>query len=91
MAFRFNLVSLANHIDQFGKEVLFHQPINIPTLFIKGSTSNYILPTDFDIIKTHFTNVQIDIIEKAGHWVHAENPTDFNQTVLNFLHLKSHL
>jgi pimeloyl-ACP methyl ester carboxylesterase len=91
LAFRFNLASLANHIDQFGKGVLFHQPINISTLFIKGSTSNYILPTDFENIKTNFSNVHIEIIENAGHWVHAENPADFNQSVLNFLHLKSHL
>lgn len=91
LAFRFNLASLANHIDQFGKEVLFHQTINIPTLFTKGSTSNYILEADFEEIKTNFSNVKIDIIEKAGHWVHAENPSDFNQSVLNFLLLKSHL
>lgn len=91
LAFRFHLTSLAQNIDQFGKEVLLNHPIKIPTLFIKGDQSNYILETDFDYIKAHFLNVQIQIIKNAGHWVHAENPADFNQTVLNFLHLNNNL
>lgn len=91
LAFRFHLSSIDRNIDFLGKEVLFHHQINIPTLFIKGEKSNYILAADFESIRTHFSNVQIDIIEKAGHWVHAENPADFNQTVLKFLHLEDHL
>lgn len=89
LAFRFNLLSIEKNIKNLYKEVLFDKKVEIPTLFIKGATSNYILATDFKIIKANFSNVQIDIIENAGHWVHAENPSNFNQSVLNFLHLNN--
>lgn len=87
LAFRFNVQSLANNIKHFGKEVVFNQQIATPTLFIKGENSTYITASDLSIIKENFKNVQVDIIKNAGHWVHAENPTNFNQSVLKFLHL----
>lgn len=89
LAFRFNLSSIEKNINNIYKEVFFAKNVEIPTLFIKGATSNYITNEDIDHIKSHFLNVQIEIIKNAGHWVHAENPSDFNEAVLNFLHLNS--
>jgi pimeloyl-ACP methyl ester carboxylesterase len=89
LAFRFNLLSIEKNINNLYKEVCFTEKVEIPTLFVKGDKSNYITNEDFEIIKANFSNVQIDIIKNAGHWVHAENPTDFNQSVLNFLHLSN--
>lgn len=91
LAFRFNLSSIEKNIKNLYKEVLFDKKVEIPTLFVKGATSNYITNEDFDIIKSNFSNVQIDIINNAGHWVHAENQSDFNKSVLKFLHLNSNL
>lgn len=87
LAFKFNLSSIEKNINNIYKEVSFTKKVEIPTLFIKGATSNYITNEDIDHIKSNFSNVQIDIIKNAGHWVHAENSSDFNESVLNFLHL----
>lgn len=91
LAFRVNVKSIAQNIHHLGTEVIFSQPIKIQTLFIKGAQSNYMLQEDFESIQDHFEQVQIQSIKNAGHWVHAENPADFNQAVLNFLLLNNHL
>ena len=58
---------------------------NGPTLFLRGSKSNYILDEDFVVIKKHFPNADIITIANAGHWLHAENPEDVYTSVLKFL------
>ena len=55
-----------------------------PTLFLKGENSNYINDDDEDLIFTHFPNADIENIENSGHWLHAENPTQFFDTVIRF-------
>jgi pimeloyl-ACP methyl ester carboxylesterase len=60
-------------------------PFENPTLFIKGGQSNYILPEEFEDYKTYFPNATLETIEKAGHWVHAEQPKVFLEVLTNFL------
>jgi esterase len=55
------------------------------TLFIRGEKSNYILDTDVDLIKQHFTNYQLKTIANSGHWVHAEQPEAFFNCVMEFI------
>ncbi len=55
-----------------------------PTLFIKGEHSAYIHKEDVDLINTIFPNNRLVTVEKAGHWVHAEQPGAFAQVVENF-------
>lgn len=55
-----------------------------PTLFIRGEFSNYILDEDFDSITEQFPDSEIVTIENAGHWVHAEAPEQFLETLLSF-------
>lgn len=56
-----------------------------PTLFLRGETSNYIEKADEDEIKKIILNARFQTISNAGHWLHAENPTDFSAAVLHFL------
>jgi esterase len=37
------------------------------------------------LIKKHFPMAQIKTVSNAGHWLHAENPTDFYSYVMEFL------
>lgn len=59
-------------------------PVFVPTLFIRGSLSNYILVEDFEDLEDIFNDIRIETIENAGHWVHAEAPEKFIETVLEF-------
>lgn len=58
--------------------------VEVPTLFIRGEKSNYILEEDFQAIYDQFPNSEIETIYNAGHWVHAENPFDFYNMIMEF-------
>lgn len=60
-------------------------PFENPTLFIKGAQSDYILSEEFEDYKTYFPNAALKTIEKAGHWVHAEQPKVFLEILTDFL------
>ena len=36
-------------------------------------------------LKSCFPNVIFETIKAAGHWVHADNPKEFFETVMEFL------
>ena len=55
-----------------------------PTLFIRGELSNYILDEDISLIEENFPDSEVAKIENAGHWVHAESPDEFIETLLGF-------
>lgn len=87
LAFRFNLEVFNTKIEEIGKALPSENKFEKPTLFLRGSKSNYILDEDFETIHNHFPDVKIKTISNAGHWLHAENPSDFYQQTMDFLNL----
>ena len=85
LVFKFNLSVLSNEIQNVGEGLIEDAVFVEPVLFIDGENSNYILPEDHELIETHFPDAEIVEIANAGHWVHAENPQDFFDTVSRFL------
>ena len=85
LAFRFNLQVFNDKIEIIGTALPFENKFEGPTLFLRGSKSDYILDADFETIYHHFPNAIIDTIFNAGHWLHAENPIDFEINVMRFL------
>lgn len=82
---RFNLPTLTEKYHEFVSNAVKFGVFNGRTLFMAGEKSNYILPQDEFPIKQQFPHASIVTIENAGHWVQAENPTDFNEVVKDFL------
>lgn len=85
LALRINLPVLAAQIEEVGrplKEDAFYEGA---TLFIKGGNSGYVDSMDELLIKRHFPNSKLKTIEGVGHWLHAENPSEFYQIVKDFL------
>ena len=58
---------------------------NMPTLFIRGEKSNYIIDEDLNMIKDIFPNSKLATIADAQHWVHAEKPKEFFECVMKFI------
>lgn len=56
-----------------------------PTLFLRGSESDYILDEDLPTIQSYFPKSDCVTISHAGHWLHAENPKDFIAEAFHFL------
>ena len=56
-----------------------------PTLFLSGALSHYVLPDYRDAIRTLFPAARFARLPGAGHWLHAEKPREFEETVRVFL------
>lgn len=85
LAFRFNLEVFNEKIAEIGKALENDLKYEKITLFLRGENSSYILDSDFLGIEYHFPKAELVTISKAGHWLHAENPKDFYESVLRFL------
>lgn len=84
LAWRMNVAVLEKEMDQI-LQALPTQEVMIQTLFIRGALSNYIRDEDISDIENEFPDSSFVTIENAGHWVHAEQPEEFMNTVLEFL------
>jgi len=85
LAFRFNLQSLTENNAEVGEALPSFTHFNGATLFLSGEKSNYITKEDVSLISAHFINSKIITVKNAGHWLHAENPTQFYDEVVSFL------
>ena len=56
-----------------------------PTLFLAGSESHYVKPDYRDTIRTLFPKARFAKLIGAGHWLHADKPREFEDTVRAFL------
>jgi len=87
LGLRINLPVLTEKIKTIGvalpKEAVFNKDV----LFIGGGKSGYIEPIDEILIKKHFPKAQVEMIQDAGHWVHAEKPEEFYNIAAGFLSL----
>lgn len=58
----------------------------VSTLFLKGGKSPYIqLPRDREVIWTLFPRTRLEVVQGAGHWLHAEKPDEVVSLVEDFL------
>lgn len=85
LALRINLPVLSEKIEEVGVALANETVFEGDTLFLGGEKSGYIEPMDEILIKKHFPKAKIVTISNAGHWLHAENPDEFYDNVMNFL------
>lgn len=81
---RFNLPVIAEKITNVSV-ALPQIEVQVPTLFIRGELSNYILEKDYSSISETFSNSEIKSIKNAGHWVHAEASDEVVQLIIDFV------
>lgn len=84
LGLRMNLEALMENESEIGVELPKNNTFAGRTLFLKGEFSEYVMPEDESLIKAHFPNAEIDMISKSGHWLHAQNPTEFLARTLRF-------
>jgi len=85
LAVKPNIEAFIANKDNIGQALAHSDIIDVDTLFIRGANSNYIDQSDESLIPQQFTSSKIVTIEKAGHWVHAENPKAFFNAVIEFI------
>ncbi len=74
---KINLRGLFKNYGHLREPVSGAAPFTRPTLFIRGSNSNYINPDDEALIHELFPHAEIQAIAGAGHWLHAEQRRNF--------------
>ena len=86
LAWKLNLKVIADNVDIIEKTFSQEKKsVNTPTLFIRGEKSNYILDSDIAEIKKIFPHSEYKTIEAAGHWVHADKPSEFAEEIIKFI------
>ncbi|MEM1325580.1 MAG: alpha/beta fold hydrolase [Bacteroidota bacterium] len=82
---KMNFSEIDNNYPNILANIEMTAPHQGETLFIRGDRSDYILPTDGDLIRSYFPKAHLVSIEKAGHWVHAEEPQALLEVMMEFL------
>ena len=82
---KLNLEGINTHYDKLNAKLTWDRPFEKPTLFVRGEKSDYIEESDEALIRRLFPAAEFRTIKGAGHWVHAEAPEVFVDTVLGFL------
>jgi len=87
LAWTVNLDALENNFDKIlgFPEIPAGKAFTKPTLFIAGGRSAYVQPAHYTEIRRLFPSATIDVIEGAGHWVHADAAEAFVASVRRFL------
>ena len=81
---KINLPVIASQIEAVGA-ALPSGEIDLPTLFMSGARSSYIVPEDIVFIKEQFPQAIFETVPEAGHWVHAESPKSFLSMLLDYI------
>jgi len=81
---KLNLPAISANILNIGLPLQFEGKFEKPTLFVRGSRSNYIKDHDMESIQEIFPKAQFETLD-AGHWVPAEQPKEFVEVVRRFI------
>lgn len=84
LGWRFNLKVIGDQYDNIGVAVPFYEDPT-PTLVIKGEKSNYVNSFDVEAYKKQFSQLLVCTIKGSAHWIHAEKPKEFFDTVCEFI------
>ena len=80
-----NLDVLEAEYDNINAAITGSAPFMGPALFVRGGASQYVTSADEDEVYQLFPAAEIVTIPGAGHWVHADAPEAFAETVLDWI------
>lgn len=82
---RFNLPVIQQYLGQVTDWPAGQGSFDGEVLFIKGETSDYILPAHREATLQHFPRADVKIVQGTGHWAHSEKPEAVLKLLLDFL------
>ena len=81
---KINLPVIDKNLNKIGFDLEFAGKFEKPTLFIRGGKSKYVKDEDMTRIKEVFPQAELKTLD-TGHWVQAEKPQEFVDTVMKWL------
>lgn len=85
LGWKANLEVIQENLHEIFRALDSEKPFEKPTLFIRGAESNYITDVHVPRIKELFPDSEIETIDDASHWLHAEKPEEFLKITETFL------
>lgn len=82
---KFNLEVLEREIVPISEWAISDGTYKGPCLFVKGENSDYIQAHYASAILDKFPNYELEAVQDAGHWVHAEQPKAFFALLNGFM------
>jgi pimeloyl-ACP methyl ester carboxylesterase len=80
-----NISVLWNNYQNILASVVPAEPIGSDFLFVAGGKSKYISEEDKPLMAQFFPEYRLEVVEGAGHWVHAEKPKELLELVKGFI------
>lgn len=85
LAWRLNIESIYNNIENVFVAVDSPYTFEKPVLFVNGGSSDYVKKEDHQPILQKFPKAVFKTIEGASHWVHADKPDELCKAFSEFL------
>lgn len=82
---KINIEAIENYYEEIIGGLSFSSIHPVPCSFIAGGNSQYIQEEDKSFILQYFPNARFISIPNAGHWVHAEQPEAFLNSIIEEL------
>jgi esterase len=79
-SWKLNLPVIDRNLSNIGLDLSYHGKFEKPTLFIRGGKSKYVRDEDVTRIREIFPSMELKTMD-TGHWVQAEKPKEFVDTV----------
>ncbi len=84
-SWQMNLEGIYAGYDEINAAVEADHSFGGPALFVRGERSDYVTEEDLPAIRELFPQAELATVEGAGHWLHADKPQAFAETVMTFL------
>ncbi len=84
LAWRINISDIAANMENIAAGMEFDGAFPGPSMFVRGSESDYITEKDEELILKYFPNAFIETIDGAAHWVHADAPDELCNLLSSF-------
>jgi esterase len=85
VGWRINLLVLEKYMPNIVGWPTIMGEFSGPVLFLSGGLSHYVKPEYRSVIRRLFPQARFAKIPNVGHWLHAENPRSFEDTLRIFL------
>ncbi len=85
LSWKFNRDTLLEHYHDLTMGLDLSHPFMGSVLFLRGENSDYLKIPLSDELLQYFPFAQLQTIEGAGHWIHADKPDTLTTLVLDFI------
>ena len=82
---RINIDGITSNYDNIWRGIEGGRSFNGRTLFLKGADSDFIIEEYMERINCLFPSYRLETIEKAGHWLHVDQPDKVKSLLAGFL------